>query len=82
MAEKVLSQVEFEIEQIDRLFEAYADLLRHSQRTTPDLIEITALATVLILSTTGWRTSFCLLQRGSCKMYPRVLNGTEIYWYE
>ncbi len=47
MAEKIISQVEFEIEQIDLLFQAYADLLDRVQKRTPDLVEVTAVASVL-----------------------------------
>lgn len=47
MAEKVTSQIEFEIEQIDTLLESYAALLERAQQGKPNLIEQTALASVL-----------------------------------
>ena len=47
MAEKVVSQVQFEIGQIDQLFESYADLLERVQKNAPDLVEVTAVAAVL-----------------------------------
>jgi hypothetical protein len=45
--EKVISQVEFEIGQIDHLLETYAGLLLEAQQSTPNLVEITALAAVM-----------------------------------
>lgn len=47
MDEKFVSRVKFEIEQIDRLFLIYASLLERVRQETPDLVEITALASVL-----------------------------------
>lgn len=47
LVDKVISQVEFEIGQIDQLFESYADLLEQAQKKTPDLVEVTAMASVL-----------------------------------
>ena len=47
LAEKVISQVEFEIGQIDQLFESYAGLLEQVQKNIPDLVEVTAVASVL-----------------------------------
>ncbi|MEE8390089.1 MAG: hypothetical protein V3S14_04735, partial [Anaerolineae bacterium] len=47
MVDKIISQVEFGIGQIDRLFESYADLLKHVQEESPGLVEVTAVASVL-----------------------------------
>jgi len=44
---KVISQIEFEIGQIDHLFAAYADLLERARDNTPNLVEVTAVASVL-----------------------------------
>jgi len=41
LAEKIISQIKFEIEQIDRLFELYADLLEQVQKGTPGLVDAT-----------------------------------------
>lgn len=46
-AKKVFAQIRFEIEAIDALFASYDDLLQRAQQDTPDLIEITAIASVL-----------------------------------
>ncbi len=47
MADPVITQVTFEIGQIDQLFAAYADRLERAQQRTPDLVETTAIASVL-----------------------------------
>jgi uncharacterized membrane protein YfbV (UPF0208 family) len=47
LVDKVISRIKFEIEQIDRLFASYADLLEQTQRQTPDLVKVTAVASVL-----------------------------------
>jgi len=47
LVEKVVSQVKFEIRQMDQLLEVYADLLERVQKDTPDLVEVTAVASVL-----------------------------------
>lgn len=64
LAEKVPSQVKFEMEQIDQLFEAYADLLRRAQESAPDLIEITALASVLHSFYNGLENIFLSIAKG------------------
>ena len=47
MAKKIISQIEFEIEQIDQLFTSYDELLERARQGPPDLVELTALASVL-----------------------------------
>jgi hypothetical protein len=47
LVEETLSQIEFELDQIDRLLESYADLLERALKTSLDLVEITAIASVL-----------------------------------
>jgi hypothetical protein len=47
LVDKVISQVKFEVGQIDQLLESYADLLERVQKNTPDLVEVTAVASVL-----------------------------------
>ena len=41
------SEIRFEIEQIDQLFVAYAELLALADKGKPNLVEITAMASVL-----------------------------------
>jgi hypothetical protein len=47
LAEDVIGQIHFEMEQEDRLFEFYADLLTGSKQREPNLVEMTAVGAVL-----------------------------------
>ncbi|MGD8794563.1 MAG: hypothetical protein PVF47_18580 [Anaerolineae bacterium] len=47
MVDKIVSRIQFEMEQIDHLFDSYADLLNQVQHEVPDLVRTTALASVL-----------------------------------
>lgn len=47
MRNKAISQVRFEIHQIEQLFETYSGLLERARRETPGMIEITAIASVM-----------------------------------
>jgi hypothetical protein len=44
---KVIAQIQFEIGQIDKLFETYAELLQTVAQRTPTLVELTALGSVI-----------------------------------
>lgn len=57
MDDKIISQIEFEISQIDQLFIAYSDLLERAQNNTPDLVEVTTVASVLHSFYNGLKTS-------------------------
>ncbi|MFQ5674752.1 MAG: hypothetical protein ACE5G1_02560 [bacterium] len=47
MIEKVISQIEFEIGQIDQLLESYAELFERAKSDIPNMVDITALGSVL-----------------------------------
>lgn len=47
LLDKTASRILFEIDQIDFLLESYAELLERVQKITPDLVETTALASVI-----------------------------------
>lgn len=64
MVEKVVSQAEFEIGQIDHLFESYADLLTQTRERAPDLVEITAVASVLHSFYNGLENIFLSIAKG------------------
>jgi hypothetical protein len=64
LAEKVISQVKFEIGQIDQLFESYADLLERAQKNMPDLVEVTAMASVLHSFYNGLENIFLSIAKG------------------
>ncbi len=71
MANEVASQVRFEVTQIDRLFETYADLLAHAQQSTPSNVEIAALATVLHSFYNGLEDIFQLVAKRLDVSLPR-----------
>lgn len=64
LAEKVTSQIEFEIGQIDQLFESYTDLLEGVQKNIPDLVEVTAVASVLHSFYNGLENIFLAIAKG------------------
>lgn len=64
MLEKVISQVQFEIEQIDRLFQSYAALLEIPKKHVPNLVEMTALAAVLHSFYNGLENLFQTIAKG------------------
>lgn len=64
MVEKVVSQIKFEIEQIDHLLASYADLLERTREQEPDLIETTAAASVLHSFYNGLENIFLVIAKG------------------
>ena len=45
--ERIKSQIQFQIQQIDKLLKMYNQLLKECREKEPDLVEITAIASVL-----------------------------------
>lgn len=79
MHRKVISQISFEIGQEDRLFESYSALLEKVKTETPDLVEITALASVLHSFILVWKI-FSYASPGELMgISPKVLTGIGIY---
>jgi len=70
LVENVVSQVEFEIGQVDHLFESYADLLEQTQKKAPDLVEITAVASVLHSFYNGLENIFLSIAKGIDRDVP------------
>ncbi|MFQ6100567.1 MAG: hypothetical protein ACE5OS_04955 [Anaerolineae bacterium] len=70
MVEKIVSQVKFEIGQIGQLFESYADLLEQIQRKAPDLVEVTAVASVLHSFYNGLENIFLSIAKGIDRDVP------------
>ncbi len=64
LAEKVISQVNLEAKQMDQLLESYADLLTRVQKNTPDLVEVTAVASVLHSFYNGLENIFLAIAKG------------------
>jgi hypothetical protein len=71
LADEVASKVRFEVTQIDRLFETYADLLAGVQRSTPNHVEIAALSTVLHSFYGGLENIFQLVAKRLDASLPR-----------
>ena len=64
MTEKVISQVKFEVSQIDELFKSYSSILRIIRKEEPDLIEVTAFASILHSFYNGLENIFlCIVRR-------------------
>lgn len=65
MHSRVIAQIQFEMEQIDPLFIAYEALFQRAQQpTAPNLVEITALASVLHSFYTGLENIFTSIAKG------------------
>jgi len=61
---KLIAQVNLEISQIDELFKAYSNLLHSIQKQEPDIIEVTACASVLHSFYNGLENIFlCIVKR-------------------
>ncbi len=69
-ANPLLTQVTFEISQLDQLFAIYGDLLLRVTQQTPDLVEITALASVLHSFYNGLETIFLSIARHYDRQVP------------
>jgi Zn-dependent M32 family carboxypeptidase len=72
--EKVVSQIQLEIAQIDQLFESYADLLERLQKDAPDIVELAAVASVLHSFYNGVENIFLSIAKGIDHEVPK---GTQ-----
>ena len=64
MVEKVISQIKFEISQIDELFDAYSSIVEKTSKKEPDLMELTVLASVVHSFYNGMENLFlCIAKR-------------------
>jgi hypothetical protein len=63
LPEQILKRIQFEIEQIDRLLDAYSELLGLADSDDPDLITITAMASVLHSFYTGVENIFGIVAK-------------------
>jgi len=70
LAKKVIRKLEFEVGQIDHLFEVYADLLERARENTPDVVEITAMASILHSFYNGLENIFLAVAKGIDKDVP------------
>lgn len=74
LTEKVIAQVSFEIEQIDHLLVAYAELWDRIQRRPPDLVEVAAMAAVLHWFYNGLENIFLSIAK---EFDQRVPSGAQ-----
>lgn len=76
---KIASNIQFEIQQIDKLFEKYNSLFDKCSRSEPDLIELTALASVLYSFYNGIENIFLTIAKKLIKKCLKESSGIEIY---
>ena len=60
---KIIKKIEFELDQIDSLLSKYKNLINKSEDEEPDLIELTALASVLHSFYNGVENIFLLIAK-------------------
>jgi hypothetical protein len=70
LADEVLQRLEVEVRQLDTLMMRYAELLRRVQRQEPDLVELTALASVLHSFYNGLENIFLAIAKGLDEHVP------------
>lgn len=70
MLNKVIAQIQFEISQIDKLFESYDELLQTVAQRTPTLIELTALGSVVHSFYNGVENIFGRIAKGIDQSEP------------
>ncbi|MCX7840284.1 MAG: hypothetical protein N2559_12655 [Anaerolineae bacterium] len=72
--EKVIDRITFEIAQIDKLFDVYAELLSRVQQRQPDTVEIAAVASVLHSFYNGVENIFLVIAKHIDQNVP---TGTQ-----
>lgn len=72
--DKAASQIRFEMQQIDQLLESYRDLLEKCRYEEPDLVEVTAVASVLHSFYNGIENIFLSIAK---KIDKNVPSGTQ-----
>ena len=71
---KVIKKIEFELNQIDNLLSEYRDLINKCEDEKPDLIELTALASVLHSFYNGVENVFLLIAKNIDNDSPEGAN--------
>jgi hypothetical protein len=74
LGDTIAAQIAFDIEQIDQLFSAYAQLLKHAEQQTPDLVELTAIASVVHSFYNGLENIFLSIAK---RLDQQVPAGTQ-----
>jgi hypothetical protein len=73
--EKVIDRINFEITQIDKLFEVYAELLSRVQKRQPDTVEIAAVASVLHSFYNGVENIFLIVAKHIDQSVPTGMQS-------
>jgi hypothetical protein len=71
---KLSIKIKLEIEQIDELFSVYADLLKRARHESPNLIEVTALASILHSFYHGLESIFLFVAK---ELDQHIPTGTQ-----
>lgn len=79
---KITSQIKFEINQIGKLSEAYQGLFIKCKDNELDIIEITALASVLHSFYNGIEKIFEIIAKRLISQLRKANNSIEIYLYK
>ena|GEM_PF-3364559 len=82
LVEEVRSRIIFQIEQIDRLLQTYAELLERVQQREPDLVEVTAAASVLHAFYNGLENIFMDIAREIDRRIPSGLQWHRNFYSE
>ncbi len=72
MIEKVISQIEFEIGQIDQLLESYVELFERAKADIPNMVDITALGSVLHSFYNGLENIFLTIAKRIDQKVPKT----------
>lgn len=67
---KIIKKVNFEIKQIDKLMQTYRDLIEKCKDTEPEIVELTALASVIHSFYNGVENIFLLIAKNIDKDKP------------
>lgn len=70
----ILNKIKFEIKQVDKLLNNYEDLIRKCKEKEPELVELTALASVLHSFYNGIENIFSLIAKGVDESKPKGSN--------
>ena len=70
----ILNKIKFEIKQVDKLLNKYEDLIRKCKEKEPELVELTALASVLHSFYNGIENIFSLIAKGVDESKPKGSN--------
>ena len=72
MIEKAISQIEFEIGQIGQLLESYVELFERAKTDSPNMVDITALGSVLHSFYNGLENIFLTIAKRIDKQIPET----------